>query len=33
MTLIADVFLNYRTPKNMVMEISKKFRFRGPFDK
>ena len=33
MTLTADVFLNLRTPKYVVREISKKSRFRGPFDK
>ena len=33
MTLIADVFLNLRTPKEVVREMSKKSRFRGPFDK
>ena len=32
-TLLADVFLNRRTPKNMVRKTSKKSRFRGPFDK
>ena len=33
MTLIADVFLNLRIPKYVVREMSKKSRFRGPFDK
>ena len=33
MTLIDDVFLNIQTPKNLVRSISKKFRFRGPFNK
>ena len=33
MTLIADVFLKLRTPKYDVREMSKKFRFRRPFDK
>ena len=32
-TLIADVFLKLRTPKYDVREMSKKFRFRRPFDK
>ena len=32
-TLIADVFLNLRTPKNMVRSMSKESRLRGPFDK
>ena len=32
MTLIADLFLNLQSPKNMVREISKEFLFRGPFD-
>ena len=31
--LIADVFLNLRTPKNLVRWMSKKFLFREPFDK
>ena len=29
--LIADVFLNWRTPKNVVRQMSKKSRLRGPF--
>ena len=33
MTLIADVFLNLRTPKYVVREMSIKSRFRGLFDK
>ena len=33
MTLIADTFLNLRTLKYIVREMSKKPRFRGPFDK
>ena len=33
MNLIADVFLNLRTPKNVVRSISKKSRFRGPLEK
>ena len=33
MTLIADVFLNLRNPKNVVRKISKKSPFRGSFDK
>ena len=33
MTLIADVFLNLRTRKYIVREMSEKSRFRGPFDK
>ena len=32
-TVIAYVFLNLRTPKNAARQISKKPRFRGPFDK
>ena len=31
--LIADVFANLRTPKNVVRELSKKSCLRGPFDK
>ena len=31
--LIADVFSNLRTPKNMVREMSKKSRFRESFSK
>ena len=33
MTLIADVFLKFWIPKNVVRVISKKSRFRGPFEK
>ena len=33
MNLIADVFLNLWTPKNVVRSISKKSRFRGLFEK
>ena len=31
--LIADVFLNLRNPNNVAREMSKKYRFRGPFKK
>ena len=33
MTFIADVFLNLRTPENVVRSISKKPRFSGSLDK
>ena len=33
LTLMADVFSNLRTPKQVVTRISIKSRFRGPFDK
>ena len=33
MMLIADVFPNLRTPKNVIRYMSKKSRLRGPFDK
>ena len=33
MSLIADGFPKLRDPKIMVKEISKKFTFRGPFNK
>ena len=33
MTLRADVFLNVRTAKNVVREMSGKSCLRGPFDK
>ena len=33
MTLIADLFAKLRTPKNVVRYLSKKSRFKGPFDK
>ena len=32
MTLIADVFPQLQMPKNVVRYMSKKSRFRGPFD-
>ena len=32
MTLIADLFLKLRTAKNVVRYMSKKSRFKGPFD-
>ena len=32
MTLIADVFLNLRTPKNVLRKICIKSRFRRPFN-
>ena len=32
MTFIADLFAKLRTPKNVVRYISKKSRFKGPFD-
>ena len=32
MSLIADVFPKLRTPKNVARYISKKSRFKGPFD-
>ena len=32
-TLIHNVFSNLRTSKNVVREMPKKSRFRGPFDK
>ena len=32
-TLITDVFLKLRTPKNLVRKMSKKSRFTEPFDK
>ena len=32
-TFIADLFPKLRTPKNLVGYISKKFRFKGPFDR
>ena len=31
--LIADLFLNLRTPKYVVREMSEKSRFSGPVDK
>ena len=33
MTLIADLFPKLRTPKNLVRYMSKKSRFKGPFDR
>ena len=33
MALISGLFLNLRTPKNVVRYMSKKSPFRGPFDK
>ena len=33
MTFIADLFPKLRTPKNVVRFLSKKSRFKGPFDK
>ena len=33
MTLIADSFPKLRTPKNVVTYMSKKSRFKGPFDR
>ena len=32
MTFIADLFAKLRTPKNVVTYMSKKSRFKGPFD-
>ena len=32
MTFIADLFAKLRTPKNVVRYMSKKCRFKGPFD-
>ena len=32
MTLIAELFPKLRTPKNLVRYLSKKARFKGPFD-
>ena len=32
MTFIADLFAKLRTPKNVVRYMSKKSRFKGPFD-
>ena len=32
MTLIADLFMKLRTPKNVAGYMSKKSRFKGPFD-
>ena len=33
MTFIAHLFPKLRTPKNVVRYLSKKSRFKGPFDK
>ena len=33
MTLIADLFAKLRTPENVVRYMSKKSRFKGPFDR
>ena len=33
MTLIADLFPKIRTPKNVVTYMSKKSRFKGPFER
>ena len=33
MTLIADLFAKLHTPKNVVRYMSKKSRFKGPFDR
>ena len=33
MTLIADLFPKLHTPKNVVRYMSKKSRFKGPFDR
>ena len=33
MTLIADLFAKLRTPRNVVIYLSKKSRFKGPFDR
>ena len=33
MTLIADFFPKLLTPENVVRYMSKKSRFKGPFDK
>ena len=33
MTHIADLFLKKRTPKNVVRYMSKKSRFKGPFNR
>ena len=32
-TLIANIFLNLGTPKNVIRQMSKKRRFRGLFNK
>ena len=33
MTLLADLILKLRTPENVVRYMSKKSRFKGPFDR
>ena len=33
MSFIADLFVNLRTPKNVVRYMSKKSRSKGPFDR
>ena len=33
MTFIADFFPKLRAPKNVVRYLSKKSRFKGPFDR
>ena len=33
MSFIADLFAKLRTPKNVVRYLSKKSRFKGPFDR
>ena len=33
MTLIADSYPKLRTPKNVVRYMSKKYRFKVPFDR
>ena len=33
MTLIADLFPKSRTPENVIRYMSKKSRFKGPFDR
>ena len=33
MSFIADLFAKLRTPKNVVRYMSKKSRFKGPFDR
>ena len=33
MSFIADLFAKLRTPKNVVRYMSKKSRFKGPFER
>ena len=33
MTIIADLFMKLRNPENVVRYMSKKSRFKGPFDR